>query len=143
MRLEVVDEFVEIVGLCPYFASKYHAFFLYWWTNIIVGRLKELSYKNIWSSWIQRNMSPNIVSKGCKFPKYEVRGSDEVEGHGELRSDCRSQREFGHHRVRHCWSFAYHLLIISLRRLCRFGLCDRRSAELACQTKLGTAQEAI
>ncbi len=68
MRLEVVDEFVEIVGLCPYFASKYLALFLCWWTNIILGRLKELGYKNIWSSWIQRNISPNIVSKGCKYP---------------------------------------------------------------------------
>ncbi len=67
MRLEVVDELVEIVGPSPYFASKYLALFLNCWTNIIVGRLKEFGYKNIWSPWIQRNISPNIVSKAANF----------------------------------------------------------------------------
>ncbi len=41
MGLEVVDELVEIVGSCPYFASKYLALFLSCWTNIIVERLYE------------------------------------------------------------------------------------------------------
>ncbi len=35
MRLEVVDELVEMVGSCPYFASNYLAKFFYCWKNII------------------------------------------------------------------------------------------------------------
>ncbi len=41
LRLEVVDELVEIVGAYTYFASKYLAQFINCGTNIIVGRLKE------------------------------------------------------------------------------------------------------
>ncbi len=67
MRLEVVDELVEIVGSCPYFASKYIAKFLNCFINIIVGRLKEFGYKNMWSSWVQCNMSPTMVAIGCKL----------------------------------------------------------------------------
>ncbi len=65
MRLEVVDELVEIAGSCPYFASNYVALFLNCWTNIIVGRFKEFGYKNIWASWKRCNMSPTMVAKGC------------------------------------------------------------------------------
>ncbi len=67
MRLEVVDELVEIVDSCHYFASKYLPQFLNCWKNIIVGRLKEFAYKNMWSSWIQCHMSPTMVAKDCKL----------------------------------------------------------------------------
>ncbi len=30
-----------------------------------MGRLKELNYKNMWSTWIHRNMSPTMAAKGC------------------------------------------------------------------------------
>ncbi len=67
MRLEVVDKFVEILGSWPYFASKYLVKFLNCWTNTIFGRLKEFGYENVWSSWIQFNMSPTMVTIGCKL----------------------------------------------------------------------------
>ncbi len=54
MRLGVVDEFVKIVGLSPYCMLKYFAKFL-----LIMGRLKEFGYKNMWSTWIHHNLSPN------------------------------------------------------------------------------------
>ncbi len=65
MKLEVVDELMEIVGAYPYFAATYLTSFLNCWKDIIVGRLKEVGYKkNMWSSWIQCNMSPTMVAKG-------------------------------------------------------------------------------
>ncbi len=47
MRLEVVDELVEIVGRRPYCASTYLVSFLNCWNNTIMGRLKEFGYKNM------------------------------------------------------------------------------------------------
>ncbi len=67
MRLEVVDELVNVVGSCPNFALKYLASFLNSWKNSIVGRLKRFTYKNMWSAWIQCNMSPTMVANGCKL----------------------------------------------------------------------------
>ncbi len=55
--LEFVDQYVEILNACPYFASKYLIQFLNYWKTIVVGRMKELGYKNMWSSWIQCYMS--------------------------------------------------------------------------------------
>ncbi len=65
--VKVVDDIVEIVCHCPYFASKYLAWVLNVWNNIIVGHLKEVGYENMWLSWIQRNMSQALDAKGCKL----------------------------------------------------------------------------
>ncbi len=59
MSLEVVDELVEIIGQRPYYAAK----FLNCWNNIIVGRLKEFGYMNMWSTWIHSNMSPIMIEE--------------------------------------------------------------------------------
>ncbi len=69
IKLEVVDELVEILGLCLYFASQYLVLFLNFRYIIIVGRLKDFGYENMWSPWIQCNMSQAMVAKGCKLKK--------------------------------------------------------------------------
>ncbi len=40
---------MDFIDQCPYFASKYLAYFRNSWNNIIVGRLKEFGYENMWS----------------------------------------------------------------------------------------------
>ncbi len=57
MRLDVVDEVVDIVGQSPYSSSKYLAKFLNCWNNTIIGRLKEFGYKNMWLTWMRHNLS--------------------------------------------------------------------------------------
>ncbi len=32
--------------------------------------MKEFGYKNMWSSWIECNMSPTMVAKGCKLQNF-------------------------------------------------------------------------
>ncbi len=43
---------------------------LNWWNNTIVGRLKEFGYKNMWSTWIHRKMSPIMSDKVWKLYKF-------------------------------------------------------------------------
>ncbi len=59
-RLEdgVADELAEIVGLSPYYMSKYLAKFLYCWNSTIIRRLNEFCYKSIRFTWIRRNRFP-------------------------------------------------------------------------------------
>ncbi len=68
MGLQVVHELMEIVGESPC-ASKYLARFLSCWNNTIMGRLKELGYKNMWLTWIHHNMSPNHGRERLQFEK--------------------------------------------------------------------------
>ncbi len=67
IKLEVIDELVDIEGQCPWFASKYLALFLKFWNYINLGRLKEFGYENMWSSGMQCNMSQTMVAIGCKL----------------------------------------------------------------------------
>ncbi len=35
-----------------------------------MGRLKEFSYKNMWLTWIHRNLSTTMVANGCKLQNF-------------------------------------------------------------------------
>ncbi len=62
-RLEVLNELVEIVDQSPYFASQYLAFILNCWNCTIMRRLTEFGYKNMWSTWLHRNMSSIMIEE--------------------------------------------------------------------------------
>ncbi len=47
MRLEFVDELIEIVGQSPYNMADHLAKLLSCWNNTIMVRLKEFGYKNM------------------------------------------------------------------------------------------------
>ncbi len=48
MRVEVVDELVEIVGQRPYNMADYLAKLLSCWNNTIMVQLKKFGYGNVW-----------------------------------------------------------------------------------------------
>ncbi len=48
----------------PYCMSKYLDKFLDSWNNTIEGPLKVLCYKNMWSTWMQHNLSLAMTTKG-------------------------------------------------------------------------------
>ncbi len=59
MGLEVVDELVKIVGKSLYCTLKFLANFGDCLNDTIKGRLKDFGYKNMWTTLIYHNLSPN------------------------------------------------------------------------------------